>query len=674
MDNKKATEDAINRVNAAKEEISRASSLGDIYLGVEKLICELTGSDSTTLFSYDPKKQTLYTSKNDKSLEFPMIRPEGLLGQSFLTKKPMTFNYVASEKYYVPDIDNIADARLKAQLIVPILDEDNLKGIVRVSRYLGNNLHYTRKEIDIIQSLVQFFKSVMNKIEVYPEGGAPFESTSTELGQKIEKIEENKANNPEINSTMLFLSNTVHDIRTPANSLYGFLEVLEEQIQDKRLKVFIENAKESAAFINNLTDSILQQVKEIHEIETSTPTVVNSVKFFSQVGDIFSANMCKKGIHYVIHISPNMPKEISIDKLKLKRIMINLIGNAYKFTPSDKRIDFRALYRPETKDIYVEVVDQGLGIEESRQKMIFESFKQAEEDTSKHFGGTGLGLAISSRYVSDLGGKLELKSALGEGSTFHFTVPVDVVDASSSQQKFSDLDKKILLYSDNPNCTNVRNIYNYLISLGMPQERIEISAVFDPDATHFFCFQHKLSDEILESAAINNMKIVIVEEELFSLNKDAKYAQYEIISENTYYGDKVHSAVYSGKKTKILLADDSKVNIVLLRAMLETEYCEIVDTTDGEAAYNLIKDGYLRHEPFDLAFLDEHMPNLSGSEIMEKVRRIELKQNVKKLFAVSITGDPNMKAEEGGLYDLQVNKPFKKQDVKDALKKVMEHN
>jgi len=669
MANDNVIDELVSRVNKAKEEISKASSLHDIYSGVERLICEITNSDSMTLFNYNPKTQDLYTFKNNTTKKFPMVRPEGLLGQSFLTKKPMTYNHIASEKYYTPEIDNISESKLKSQLIIPIIEEDNLLGIARVSRFLGNNLNYTRRDLEIIQSLFKFFVVVMHKIEVYPAGGVPFESNSTELSQKIEKIEEKKADNSEINSTMLFLSNTVHDIRTPANSLYGFLEILEEQIQDKRLRVFIENAKESAAFINHLTDSILEQVKEKHEIETSAPTVVNSMKFFSQVGDIFSANMFKKGIHYVIHISPSIPKEIAIDKLKLKRIMINLIGNAYKFTPSKKRIDFRVLYKTPTKEMQIEVIDQGLGIDPSRQEVIFESFKQAEEDTSKHFGGTGLGLAISSKYVRDLGGKLELKSALGEGSTFYFTIPIEVIDATPTQSKFYDFEKKILLLSDNPNCTNVQNIYKYLLDLGMPSEKIVITNTYDSDATHLFCFQHKLTSDVLESATLNNMKILIIEEDLFSLNKDNTYANYNIASENTYYGDKVHSTVCSGKKTKILLVDDSKINIVLLRAMLETEYCEIFDTTDGLSAYDLIKDAYLKQEPFDVAFMDEHMPHMSGSEIMENVRKIEKKQSLKKLFAVSITGDPSIDSTKNGYYDLQVNKPFKKLDVKNALKK-----
>jgi len=666
--------DFIQNVTQVQKNISKAKDIREIFTYFEDMIAEITKSDFLTLFIYDRNKQSLFTYKdNGTKLEFSMINPDGLLGQCFLTKKPLTYNHIASEKYYKIEIDNLSGSKLRSQLIVPIVKDDNLTGILRVSRFIGNNLHYTRRDIDIITSLFTFINEVIVRIVNFPKNDNSLEVDTKDINQKFEKIEQNRAGNDEISSTMLFLSNTVHDIRTPANSLYGFLEILEEQIDDKRLKVFIENAKESAAFINNLTDSILEQVKESHEITTSRPTTVNSVKFFAQVGDIFSANMYKKEVHYVIHISPEIPKEISIDKLKLKRIIINLIGNAYKFTPSKKRIDFKVLYNKEKKTISIEVIDTGLGIDKSRQDIIFESFKQAEEDTSKHFGGTGLGLAISSKYVSDLGGKLELESDLGEGSRFYFTVPVTVVDETPSQNPCEDINKKITLLSDNENCTNVRNIRNYLIALGIPQENVIISETLDPDTTHLFCFQHKLSADVLELADIENMKIVLIEEDLFSLNKNSEYSSYNIISENTYYGDKIHSAIYSGKKAKILLADDSKINIVLLKAMLETEYCDIVDTTDGKEAYRMIKEAHVKHEPFDVAFVDEHMPNMTGSQMMEKLRKLENKENLKPIFSITITGDPSFDNNQHKLYDLQVTKPFKSSDVKTAFRSAVEH-
>jgi CheY-like chemotaxis protein len=208
--------------------------------------------------------------------------------------------------------------------------------------------------------------------------------------------------------------------------------------------------------------------------------------------------------------------------------------------------------------------------------------------------------------------------------------------------------------------------------LGVPQENVIISDTLDPDTTHLFCFQHKLSADVLELANMENMNIVLVEEDLFSLNKNSDYTSYIIISENTYYGDKVHSAVYSGKKAKILLADDSKINIVLLKAMLETEYCDIVDTTDGKEAYRIIKEAHIKHEPFDVAFVDEHMPNMTGSQMMEKLRKLESKENLKPIFSITITGDPSFNNSLNKLYDLQVTKPFNSSDVKMAFKTATE--
>ncbi len=653
------------------DQISEALNQREIYRIIENLLIDLTGSEFATFLVFDNKKQLLYTKKEIDFI-FPMINPEGLIGQSFLTKKPAIYNHIASEKLYLSHMDNPENIRLRSQLLVPILEDDNLIAIVRLSRSIYITQHYTIKEIDIVETLFSFLAEVIQKIVFNEDNDTDTEydinANPRQIGQEITEINQYRNDNNEISSTMLFLSNTVHDIRTPANSLYGFLEVLETQVEDERLKEFIENAKESASFINKLTDSILQQVKDKHEIQSSRSEIVNTIKFFSQIGDLFSANMCKKEIYYLIYICPDIPKEILIDKLKVKRIIINLIGNAYKFTPAKEHIYFEIKCSPEKEQLEISIRDTGLGIDKSRQKAIFNSFEQAQEDTSEHFGGTGLGLAISSKYVKDLGGTLELDSELDKGSNFHFNLPLNIVTAEPSQEEIIGFDKKITLLTDNKLCINADNIKYYLMRLGINNENILISNKIDKDTTHLFCFQHKISDEILQTVQENAIKLILIEEKLFSLSKNKEYKDITIISENTYYGEKVHSAVFTGKKIKILLADDSKINLILLRAMLETEYCDIDIARDGLEGLEKLKYAYKEEKhPYDMIFLDEHMPNMSGSHLLEEFRKIEQKENLIPIFAVSVSGDPDISNQSIDLYNFMMNKPFKKQDVRDAV-------
>ena len=657
----------VDILTLAMEKISDAMHKRDIYAIVSELLKDLTKSEFAAFFLFDREGQLLFTD-SESSVEIPMIKPKGLLGKSFLTKEAAIYNYMASEKDYTPEIDNPREQRLRSQLIVPIIDNGNLIAMVRVCRSIYSNKHFSNIEMDIIDALSDFLIEVAKKLKQENKNNYTISLNPRKLDEDMEKISEGYRGNKDINSTMLFLANTVHDIRTPSNSLYGFLEILGEYIEDPRLKEFIDNAKESASFINTLTDSILQQVKETHEITTSKPEVVNSIKFFAQLGDLFSANMCKKEINYSIYLCPDLPKEIRIDTLKVKRIIVNLIGNAYKFTPSSKTIKFSVVCNKETKEMNISVEDTGLGISKSRQKDIFKSFEQAEENTSEHFGGTGLGLAISSKYVQDMGGELELDSVLDEGSNFYFNLPIDKIISAPSQKRVSGLNAKILILTDESKNYHVKDIKDRLIDFGIKEKSIIISDQFSEDITHLFCFQHKVTTEILEKAKQNGIKYTLVEERLFSLSKDTLFASAPIISINTYYGAKMYSLIYSGKKIKILLADDNKINIVLLQAMLETEYCTIDKSLDGLETLDKLKIAKENNDPYNLIFLDDNMPNQSGSEVLATYREIEKSDKSKPIFAVSITGDPNMSEANKSLYDLKMNKPFKKEDVREAVK------
>jgi len=659
--------DLTKQLKDSMDRVSKISDKKEIFNTVERLLTDVTYSEFATFLIFDSKKRLLYSDR-DKPLSYDMVSPKGLLGISFLRKEAEIYNHIASEKSYIPRIDNPNNRKLRSQLIIPILKDDNIIAMVRLSRSIYySSSHYSKKEIDIVNTLFDFLEKSIYKILSKDNSNYNMDINSDKIDNEIKEINKKTANN-DINSTMLFLSNTVHDIRTPANSLYGFLEILESQIEDKRLQEYIINAKESALFINTLTDSILEQVKDTHEIQSSRPEIVSPLKFFSQIGNIFSANMYKKDINYSIYICPFIPKEIRIDKLKLKRIIINLIGNAYKFTPSKRDIHFDVRCNQDKNELEIYIKDTGLGIDKSRQKAIFNSFEQAQEDTSEHFGGTGLGLAISSKYVSDLGGTLKLESQLDKGSTFYFNLPLEAINQQPSQEPFFDFNKKIVILNDNKQCIDIDNIKFYLTKLEMPEDKITINDKFDDDTTHLFCFEHKLSQELINRVERNNIKLVIVEENLFSLSKNDLYKNMTIISRNTYYGDKIYSSVFSGKKLKILIADDNKINLVLLRAMLSSEYCSVDTAQDGkEALYKLEYASIEAKEPYDMVFLDEHMPIISGSQVLNKFRLVENEHNLTPIFAVSVTGDPSMSEEDKAIYNFDMNKPFKKQDVRDAI-------
>lgn len=649
--------------------ISQTDEPKEIAQIVEKLLQNFSHSDHAALLIFDPDEQTLLDKGSNNT--YTMINPTGILGEAFLTKSAAIYNHLASEKNYAQHIDNPKSLKLRSQIVLPIVENEELLGIVRTSRSIQYKQPYQQMDLELLSSLHIFLAKIIHILREDKQNIEPI--NISELNTTIAAAAEIPAQEtPTPDALMLQLSNTVHDIRTPANSLYGFLELMEEYTEDKRLKEFIEHAKESAKFINVLTDSILEQAKEKHQRDSVTLTAVNSVKFFAQIANIFSADMSAKNIDYIIYIDPLLPREIKIDTVKLKRVLINLLGNAYKFTPKGSHINFKVKYNANEQKIKLSVSDRGIGIDPSRQKDIFKAFEQAEEDTSENYGGTGLGLSISAKYVNELGGKLKLKSVPEEGSRFHFSIPVEVINANPSYNKFINLKKKITLLTNYKKYTNPKNIITYLLELGMSKSNIVITDTLPLDTTHLYCFQHKLSPEILRIAKEKSMEILIIEESLFSLSKNKSLSQYNIISENTYYGDLVHSTAFWENKKKILVADDNKINITLLKSILETEFVEITTASDGLEALNLLKEAYEDSQPYDAIFIDKHMPSISGSDVMQNYRSFENSKGVSEpLFAISITGDPHMDAQEKRLYDLMIKKPFKAASIRAAIEKVV---
>ena len=656
----------IDILTKAMDKVSKTDSNQEINNIIEKLLIDFTDAEFATLLVFDNTKQVLYREDDLKNFVLPINHPESLLNECFLTKKPAIYNHVTSEKYYNIDIDNPKRrVRLKSQIIIPILDNDNLIGIARTSKSIRFPKNYTNNDLSKIKSINSFLIKMINILS-----GEKIEDKKIDKNKISKELNEIKVENSsnQISDTMMFLSNTVHDIRTPANSLYGFLDLIEEQIEDKRLKEFISNAKDSAKFINKLTDSILEKVKQEHEVSASESTVVLSSKFFADIANIFSANMFKKYINYIIYIDPLIPSEIKIEELKLKRVIINLIGNAYKFTPRDKHIEFRVIYNEVNKKLEISVEDSGIGIEESRQKAIFKAFEQAQSDTSVHFGGTGLGLAISSKYIQDLGGDLKLDSFIDKGSKFYFDMPLTVVDDTPSYQKFENIDKIVTILTDNLDSLDAINIKNYIVDLGLISDRIIISNKIEDNTTHLFCFEHKITDDILDKFSATNLKLIIIEEKLFSFSNNLKLSDFNIISKNTYYGDKIHNSVFSRSATRVLIADDNKINIMLLQSILEKEYCDISYVLDGQKALDDLKDSLMNNRPYDIIFLDKHMPHLSGTDVLNEYKKLE-KNRKKKIFSISITGDPLIEEDEKNLYDLLISKPFNKFEIREAFSK-----
>lgn len=646
---------------------------------IEKLIISVMDSEFASLWIFDEEKVVLLRERsNDCVREISMLDQRGVLSKCFLTLSGGIYNYLASEKEYRPETDNPDEIRMKSKIILPILDGERLIGIVTAYSSVQKIKNFDEDDMELFEAIVPYLINVIyrmhpqmkqnNSEKVYI--GERLLQESHSVVEKVEEIQQIQKITETSDATLSFLSNTVHDIRTPANTLYGFLELLEGQLDNPRLLQYIHSAKESAQFINDLTTSILDRVSSQRERAKAEAVQISPAKFFADIAETFSANMFNKKIAFNVYIDPLIAKEIVVEDIILKRAIMNLISNAHKFTPSKKTIDFSVQYKASTQHLRISVKDTGIGIAKEKQKEIFKAFAQAEEDTGIHYGGTGLGLSISAQFVKDLGGELKLESELDVGSTFYFDIPIKVTNKTAIFKPVQSKNIHLGILLDNKNVFTGKNLIRYLLKMGLDNENISPTkniSKLSKKTTHLICFQSQLNNDIITLTQNKNIELLVVEESFLSLIQNEVYDKLTIISQYGYYANTLHTFISNKSQMKVLIVDDDKINIKLISAILEEEFCYIETATDGETALSMLEDGVKEGEPYSLVYLDNHMPKLSGMEVITQFRAFEKKENTDPIFAVYISGDTIEKSQKKAMFDSYVGKPFNKKKIKISL-------
>ena len=234
-----------------------------------------------------------------------------------------------------------------------------------------------------------------------------------------------------------FLANMSHEIRTPMNAIIGFTELLNDQVKDPKLKSFVKTIHSAGNALLLLINDILDLSKiEAGKMEIER-TATNPHEFFTELGNIFMINMRKKGLYFIIEIDPEMPKSLMLDAIRLRQVLLNIIGNAVKFTELGyirlraKTVNDNNIHNK--LNLLIDIEDTGAGIPERQLQTIFNEFQQTDGQSFSKFGGTGLGLSISRRLTELMGGEITVTSEVGDGSTF--TVSLNNVEAASVKQK-----------------------------------------------------------------------------------------------------------------------------------------------------------------------------------------------------------------------------------------------
>ncbi|MCK6604239.1 MAG: ATP-binding protein [Ignavibacteriaceae bacterium] len=239
-----------------------------------------------------------------------------------------------------------------------------------------------------------------------------------------------------------FLANMSHEIRTPLNAILGFAELLQKHLVDEKLNDYVSGITTGGKNLLSLINDLLDLSKIEAGKLSIQPDPINPYSLFNELRQIFNVKIGEKGLYYNIEVDPLLPSGLCLDETRMRQILLNLIGNAVKFT-SKGGITLSITTLPKDDDhsmvdLVIKVSDTGIGIPGDQLENIFEAFVQREGQSTKKYGGTGLGLAITRRLVEMMNGYITVESEINKGSSF----TIHLRDVSVSNLEAVDYSEK----------------------------------------------------------------------------------------------------------------------------------------------------------------------------------------------------------------------------------------